>query len=230
MNVHLCITTYNRPAELKQCVEAALRSDTELTSITVLDNSTEHYAAEVLGDDAYLDVSVITVPRNIGWGAALNVFFALYDDYIVCCNDDLAVHSHTIRELVDSAQDFPDDALFYGAHDGESMWSLFLLRKQAYLEMGPFDPAIWPFYYDDIDALYRLKLLGYSPVTVYPATYDHVKNGTLKAFDPERKALHERQFSRNEAYYRAKWGGLKFQETYTRPFNGERPQVPPLIK
>jgi GT2 family glycosyltransferase len=223
--VRLCITTYNRPAELVTCVDAGLRSDIELAGITVVDNSPAHYAQGLVGDRA----TVVTLPENIGFGPSINLFYAMYDDYIVYANDDVVVHPHSVRELVEHAERFPSYKLLYGNHDGEGMWSLFLLRKQAFLEAGPFDPAIWPLYYEDIDMLYRLRLLGYEPVTVHAATYGHIKNGTIKAFDVKRRILHERQFSRNEAYYRDKWGGLKFAETFTLPFNGGRPKVPPLI-
>lgn len=226
MEINFCITTFNRPDQLEHAVEAALASDLRPTTVTVIDNSPGHYARPLVGHLA----TVIELPRNIGWGQSINLAFALYDDYVICCNDDLAVHRHTVGELVGSAEDLPNAALFYGNHNGESMWALFLLRKRAFLEAGPLDPAIWPFYYDDIDILYRLRLLGYAPTTVYPATYDHIHNGVLKALNADQRALHERRFRRNEQYYVAKWGGLKFEETYTTPFNGGRPSVPPFVK
>jgi GT2 family glycosyltransferase len=226
MNLRYCITTMNRPVELQQAVDAALQSDIPLDGVVVIDNSSEHYAQQLVGDRA----TIITLPHNAGLGPALNLCFALYSDFIVCANDDLMVLPHSVRRLVEEATAHPETALFYGAHDGESMFSLFLLRKQAFLEVGGFDPAIWPVYYDDLDLLYRLKLVGYTPVTVQDATYSHVKNGTIKALDPARRALHDRQFARNEAYYRAKWGGLKFEETFTVPFGGQRPSVPPFVE
>jgi len=226
MNVQLVITTMNRPAELVKAVEAALLSDLPLAGITVIDNSPDNYAQGLVGDTAF----VITLPHAAGLGPCLNLAFALYDDYLICQNDDVVVHTSTLRALVDAADGQPENSLFYGNHDDESMFSLFLLRKQAFLEVGGFDPSIWPIYYDDIDFLRRFTLLGYSPVTVASAVYGHVKNATINAFDAPRRELHDRQFARNEEYYRLKWGGLKFKETFVTPFNGERPVVSPLIK
>ncbi len=231
-DINLVITTYNRPRELVQCVGAALQSDVGL-SITVVDNSPQHYAEEMLYRGRFADyksIRIVTLPRAIGWGPSINLAYALYDDYTICCNDDVAVHPHTIRCITQAADDYRAGALFYGAHDGDSMWSLFLLRKQAFLEMGPLDPAFYPLHYEDIDAIRRLHLLGYEPTTVYTATYDHVKNGTIKAFSADEKELFDRQFDRNERYFHDKWGGYKFQERHTAPFNGERPRVPTLIK
>ncbi len=227
MSVQLVITTLNRPAELTKAVEAAFRSDIELAGITIIDNSSEHYASDLYGDLKAVDV--ITLPHAAGLGPCLNLAFALYNDHLICQNDDVAVQAHTLRALVEAAESQPGSALFYANHDDESMFSLFLLRKQAFLEVGGFDPAIVPLFYEDIDILYRLALLGYAPTTVREATYEHVKNGTIKAFDLQRKELHDRQFARNEAYYRTKWGGLKFEEKFKVPFNGERPVVPSLV-
>jgi GT2 family glycosyltransferase len=226
METRLLITTYNRPDELVRAVDAAWASDQPLAEVVVIDNSPEHYAHTLLLGKA----TVITLPHAAGLGPCLNLAFALYDDYLICSNDDLTVRPQALRALVEAAERQPADALFYGSHNGEDMWSLFLLRKQAFLETGGFDPAIWPLYYDDIDMLYRLKLLGYTPVTVREAVYDHVHNGTIKVFDAKRKDLHDRQFYRNEAFYKTKWGGLKFEERFTQPFDGKRPTVPPLIK
>lgn len=231
MNIRLCLTTMNRPAELVKAVGAALASDIPVR-VTVIDNSTEHYAGNVLPYDTRLDI--ITLPHNAGLGAAINLAFALYDDYLIVGNDDIEVQPHTLRALVEAAEYQPEYSLFFGNCEADpdlsGGFSLFLLRKQAFLEVGGFDPAIWPIYYDDIDILRRLALLGHAPVTVRGAAYSHLKNATINAFDWKRRELHDRQFARNEAYYRAKWGGLKFEETFSQPFNGGRPRVPPLIK
>jgi GT2 family glycosyltransferase len=225
MAVTFCIVTYNRPDKLPSAVDAALMSDIGV-SVTVIDNSLDHYAQGLVDDRA----TVITLPHNAGLGPALNLAYSLYDDYLVVGNDDLAVHPHTVRELVEHAEQFPSYKLLFGDHDDDGWFSLYLLRKQTFLELGGYDPAIVPVYYDDLDLLYRLRLLGYEPVTVHAATYDHVKNGHLKVLDPVQRELHERQFRRNEEYYKGKWGGHKFEERYTKPFNGGRPVVPPLIK
>lgn len=229
MDIRFCITTYNRPQELVACVRSALASDIGLTGITVIDNSQAHYAMPMLRDD-YPQVTVVTLPASAGFGPSINLLYAMYDDYIVYANDDVVVHPQSVRELVEHAERFPSYKLLYGNHDGEGMFSFFLLKKQAFLEVGGFDPAIWPLYYEDIDFLYRFRLLGYEPVTVHAATYGHIKNATIKAFDVRRRDLHERQFHRNEAYYGAKWGGLKFEERFTMPFDGLKPFVPPLIR
>jgi GT2 family glycosyltransferase len=213
MSVRLCLTTMNRPELLVRAVDAALKSDIPL-DITVIDNSPEHYAEALVGDRA----TVLTMPVNIGLPRAVNLFFALYSDYIIISNDDIAVDPHTIRAMVEAAEARPDDALFF---EVEAHFSFFLLKKWAFLAAGPVDTAFWPLYYDDCCLAYRLKLLGLLPVVVTAATLHHEQSATLKAYDEAGRLQHDENFLRNQAYYVKKWGGLPGHETFTLPFDGK---------
>lgn len=215
MNVRLCMPTYNRPDELSHAVDAALRSDIAL-EVVVVDNSVEHYAQALVGDVA----TVITLPVSAGLASTWNLVFSMYEDHIVMINDDVAVHTHTVRAMVERAEKEKNSVLFFGAYDE---FACFLLRRCAYLDVGPFDPVFRPIYYEDIDMLYRLKLRGYLPVTIFEATFDHVKNATLKALSHDEEVRHWDQFHRNEHYYREKWGGLRDEERFVLPFNGAKP-------
>lgn len=223
MKLRYCLPTYNQPHMLRRAVEAALQSDVVLDGVTVVDLSPEHYAAEVL--NGLEDVTVLTMPTNIGLGACWNLFYALYDDYFVIGNDDVIVEPQTIRELVLAAAQSPE-ALFFGYKD---QFSFFLLKKPAYLQAGPFDPAFWPIYWEDVCMSHRLQLLGYTPVTVDAARFEHEHSRSLNALeDPAAKATFWNRFKRNQAYYEDKWGGTRGQETHRLPFNGEPARVPPF--
>ena len=223
MNVHYCLPTYNQPQLLRRAVEAALRSDIELAGITVIDLSPEHYAGTVLAGLEH--VTVLTMPSNIGLGASWNLFFALHDDHIVLGNDDVIVEPGTLRAMVTAAQESPE-ALFFGFKD---QFSFFLLKKAAYLQAGPFDPAFWPIYWEDVCMEYRLKLLGYRTVVVEAARFEHEHSRSMKALDPAATESFWRRFQRNQAYYEDKWGGARYEETHALPFGGARPRVPPFV-
>lgn len=223
MNVHFCLPTYNQPRLLRRAVLAALQSDIALAAVTVIDLSREHYAADVLADLPGVDV--LTMPRNIGLGAAWNLFFALHDDWIVMGNDDVIVEPGTLRAMAEAAEASPE-ALFFGHKDE---FSFFLLKKAAYLRAGPFDPAFWPIYWEDVCMARRLRLLGYTPVVVGEARFEHEHSRSLKALDPAATEAFWRRFKRNQAYYEDKWGGTRDQETHAIPFGGAPPRVPPFV-
>lgn len=223
MKVHYCLPTYNQPQMLRRAVEAALASDIALASVTVVDLSRDHYAArELEGLDG---VTLITMPHNIGLGATWNLFYALYDDYLVIGNDDVIVEPGTLRIMAEAAER-STEALFFGFKD---KFSFFLLKKQAYLEAGAFDPVFWPIYWEDVCMKYRLRLLGYTPVEVPEARFEHEHSQSMKALDPVATELFWKRFKRNQAYYEEKWGGTRDHETYAIPFGGRRARVPAKI-
>ncbi|MBK7366744.1 MAG: glycosyltransferase [Candidatus Eisenbacteria bacterium] len=223
MKVHYCLPTYNQPHMLRRAVEAALASDIPLASVTVVDLSREHYAAGLL--EGLEGVTVITMPHNIGLGPTWNLFYALYDDYIVIGNDDVIVEPGTLRIMAEAAER-STEALFFGFKD---QFSFFLLKKQAYLEAGPFDPVFWPIYWEDVCMGYRLRLLGYTPVDVKEARFEHEHSQSMKALDPVATELFWNRFKRNQAYYEEKWGGPRGEETFAVPFGGVRVSVPAKI-
>ena len=223
MNVHYCLPTYNQPGLLRRAVESALNSDIELAGVTVVDLSPDHYAAGIL--EGLEGVTVLTMPANIGLGATWNLFFALHDDYIVIGNDDVILEPETLKEMVREAH-FSPEALFFGYKDE---FSFFLLKKAAYLQAGPFDPAFWPIYWEDVCMGYRLKLLGYTPVVVSSARFEHEHSRSMKSLEGDATTLFWKRFSRNRSYYEDKWGGTRGEEAYALPFNGEPRRVPPFI-
>jgi len=223
MSVHYCLPTYNQPRMLKRAVVAALGSDIELAGITVIDLSPEHYAQGVLAGLA--GVTVLTMPVNIGLASCWNLLYALHDDYFVIGNDDVIVEPDTLREMVTAAKQSPE-ALFFGFKDE---FSFFLLKKSAYLRAGPFDPAFWPIYWEDVCMNYRLRLLGYTPVVVSAARFEHEHSRSLHSLDTPATELFWRRFTRNQNYYEDKWGGPRDQEQHRLPFGGEPPRVPPFV-
>jgi GT2 family glycosyltransferase len=223
VSVRYCLPTFNQPRMLRRAVEAALQSDIELAGVTVIDLSPEHYAQEVL--DGLDNVTIGTMPENIGLAATWNLLFALYHDYIVIGNDDVIVEPGTLREMVTAAANSPE-ALFFGYKDE---FSFFLLKKAAFLQAGPFDPAFWPIYWEDVCMGYRLRLLGYTPVVVPTARFEHEHSRSLNSLEGAATERFWNRFKRNQAYYEDKWGGTRSAETYRIPFNGEPARVPPFV-
>lgn len=224
MNIRYCLPTFNQPLLLRRSVEAALASDVPLAGVTVVDLSPRHYAADMLED--LENVNVITMPENIGLGATWNLFYALYPDWIVIGNDDVIVQPDTLRIMAETAA-ASKEALFFGFKD---QFSFFLLKKDAYLQAGPFDPAFWPIYWEDVCMGYRLQLLGYTPVEVAAARFEHEHSRSMKSLDTAATDLFWKRFKRNQAYYEDKWGGTRGEEKYRLPFDGQPRRVPPFIE
>ena len=76
---------------------------------------------------------------------------------------------------------------------------------------------------------YRLQLLGYRPVVVESARFEHEHSRSMRSLDDPATQRFWQRFKRNQAYYEAKWGGPRGQETFRTPFNGEPAHVPPFV-
>lgn len=94
-------------------------------------------------------------------------------------------------------------------------WCAFIISKKTFLEVGPFDEAIFPAYFEDNDYAYRLKLAGITHSCyefLNPETF--INSGSI-AKDPSLNL----NFEKNRKYFISKWGGEPGKETFLQPFN-----------
>lgn len=110
------------------------------------------------------------------------------------------------------------DELMANLHGNEfvvspNAWCLFLLTKEVFDRVGPFDERFYPAYYEDNDYHYRMKLLN--------VIYRHEKLFGVSVFRGSQTIARDPgliKHSKCEAYYVEKWGGLPGKETYKTPF------------
>ncbi len=222
MSVFYCIPTYKSFDECRVSVQSALNSSVIPDQIVIIDNSGNGSGALALNDLVNDRVHIWPQSRNIGVAASWNMFHReLRDDYVIIANDDVTLHHNTIEYLIKAADKHGNEqVLFTGAGESGNAFSLFLLTKRGYSEVGPFDERFWPAYFEDNDYARRLYLRGYIIVPVTNATYDHVVSSTLKKYTPAEMDLHHNRFRANRAYYIHKWGGEPYYEVYDKEFDG----------
>ena len=178
------------------------------------------------------DVAVIVPEENMGVARAWNFLLNMVEDNVpdalcIVVNDDMLFYEDTIEKLVKAAlDDFMNNdtyALCYcpGGVDAPNAFSLFMVHPTTYKStLGLFDETLWPGYFDDNDAHWRMKLQGLDLTRVPDCSADHGEgSATLKAYTPEETKTHHHQFRRNQEYYLRKWGGEPGSETFTQPFN-----------
>jgi GT2 family glycosyltransferase len=94
-------------------------------------------------------------------------------------------------------------------------WCAFIISRETYLRVGPFDEEIFPAYFEDNDYAYRLKLEGIQHSCyefLNPQTF--INSGSI-AKDPSLNT----NFEKNRRYYISKWGGEPEKEIFKTPFN-----------
>lgn len=217
--INFCLPTYRSFEHCRNAILAAKQSSLPPDRCTIIDNS-GHNAIEPFVHDLS-DVVIWPQAYNLGVAQSFNVFMSTLDDDIIIANDDVFVHEHTIEALINAAHNNPRDIFFAGSGHSGNAFSLFLLKKKGWLEIGPFDKRFYPGYFEDNDYAYRMRLKGYSIIAVENATYDHIGSSTIKTYNQEMMQQHHHDFNRNAQYYLSKWGGKPTEEKYTEEFAGE---------
>lgn len=220
MNINLCIPTLCRYDLLADCISSALEGSLIPTQINVIDNGgkfVEHFGNIDKICGVPLDLYVPT--KNIGVCSSFNHFLHKYDDYIIVSNDDVIFHKDTIRLLIEASKNNPKELFFTPNGYWEHWFSLYSIKKDALSIIGQFD-SNFENYFEDADYNYRMKIKGYKPFVVDNCTYEHVDGGsaTIRSGEPETKIVSER-FNLMGEYYLRKWGGLRNNEQFTKPFN-----------
>ena len=209
--ITLCIPTLSRFDTLEKCIQSALDGTVKPHFIHVMDNSAGACPVFTSTDCPIL---VERADFNLGCAASWNIFMKKHD-FAIICNDDITFHKTGIEEIVNAIEDGHE----FVAAGGANAFSCFYLSKRLYHEVGEFDEAFYPAYFEDNDYAYRMKMRGHSLYFLPTTVYDHVGSATLKNYGPLELDQHHRRFRKNQDYYKTKWGGLPHEETYVSAFN-----------
>lgn len=215
--ITLCIPTIRRFDLLKTTISSAMAGTVKPDRILIMDNSS--------GDCPKFPGTEVIVPTsNKGVAGSWNYFFEHAEDNIIISNDDVEFKSDTIELLIKAADENPEKAFIYPytKADHDNTFSVFLLRKKIWQEVGPFDEFFFPAYFEDNDYHYRMTMKGYPELYLAPGSeYLHVGSATLQTYTAQELNTHYYKFNRNQDYFVKKWGGMPGKETYTKPFNEE---------
>ena len=153
------------------------------------------------------DRRVLRSPRNLGFAAAMNLAVdACTGRYVALLNSDGRPAPDLLRVLATALDEEPDAVWAAPAihgpgeddhpdgepHDDEELsGTALLVRRDAFLAAGGFDPAYW-FYNEDREASRRLRRLGWRLLRVPATRFDHGKEGRTAAGTLRREHLYAR--------------------------------------
>jgi len=209
----IAIPTINRWDLLKETIKK-YTTDFPNTYFFIVDNGNQlpnH-------DYGYFPNSFIfNSKENLGvsksWNYMLNLAFGethpLTFENVLVLNDDiyLGKNEEEILNFIDNND--------FSLATTTLTWCAFIISSKTFFEVGPFDEAIYPAYFEDNDYAYRLKLAGV-PHSCYdflnPETF--INSGSI-AKDPSLNL----NFENNRKYFISKWGGEPGKETFETAFN-----------
>jgi GT2 family glycosyltransferase len=157
--------------------------------------------------------------RNIGVAASWNHAMRTIPEYTIMACDDMALFPNTIEMMVAAADEDPSAGFIYPAENAHTMFGVYLMRSWCFQQIGDFDEAFSPAYFEDNDYAHRLALAGMKTKVAPNCGLTHVVSGTLKTFNEGERAAHNANFERLRSHYVQKWGGLPSHERFKTPFN-----------
>ncbi len=231
-SVDIIIPTYNCFDKLVKCLEHCFAQTIE-TRIWVLNNGSD------MRQLRRFSWSGITMTHHYpcflslsgAWNYALSYLFSRGREHVLVLNNDVYLQPQTcellLKHAVDKQRGFvtgvsvgdPDPKI------GEEMiesphpdFSCFLISRECYHIVGPFDEHFIPCYKEDQDYHWRMQLAKIEAVKIN-VPFEHDRSSTTKDNSDAAERVAKWTDFRNQ-YYESKWGKLWPDEIYSEPFNG----------
>lgn len=157
--------------------------------------------------------------HNIGVAASWNHALRTIPEYAIMACDDMSLFPNTIELLAAAADADQSTGFFYPKENAHTTFGVYLMRSWCFQEVGAFDEAFSPAYFEDNDYAYRLSLAGMKTLEIPDCGFTHVGSATLKSFNANEQSAHHANFNRLREHYKQKWGGLPGHESFKTPFN-----------
>lgn len=194
----------------------------------VIDNQSTDGTGEFLKDD---EIKHWSMPSPMGvsasWNFGLRYFFEVADaDYVLVVNNDVQLRPDTYRSLVDDGGSFVTAVSVDNLQGIQGEWrkaprphpdfSCFLIRREVWNEVGPFDESM-VLYASDADYHLRMHQSGISAYTI-GVPFHHYASGTLKsATEIERQRI-QSQADTDRNTFERKWKCRVGSDNYYRMF------------
>jgi len=206
----------------RECVKSVLAQDVPC-EIWIIDNGSVDGTREwlfSLANDRVRHVAATLPSVAASWNFGLNFAFGMADcEAAWVINNDTKFRPDSLRHLlaadapfvtlvgkddphcIDPPYDDPDPAKIRPHPD----FSCFLIRKECFVKVGPFDEDFIGGYAEDASYHVRLHRAGITAVAIEMPFY-HLGAGTIKCSDPEAQRKIQLRADANRALFKQKYG------------------------
>lgn len=204
-------------------------------NIIIINNASTDGTAQFL--QIHRDVMTMTFdpPLSVAesWNRALSFVFKAGAEYAFVVNNDVELKPESYRLLVEDGGGF---VTLVGVREWPAIiqdpnpdnkrphpdFSAFLIRKQVYETVGPFDENFKIAFGEDWDMHVRLHKAG---ITAYCIDYPFLHHGsqTIKNAELAEVRKIQAQAERNREYFRKKWGMAGASQEYYDFFGTKAP-------
>jgi GT2 family glycosyltransferase len=238
MDNWVIIPCHNNSALLLEGLKSIMGQDIEV-KIFAINNGSKDNVAQVLMGLGLEHIVVNAYPQyGVGgaWNYGLEYLFSCGAARVLVVNQDIELRPDTYRTLIEQDRDFvtcvstgdrtissPDPHMpRIRPTRPHPDFSCFLIRKDAYGVIGPFDEAFYPAWFEDNDYHIRAARAGVELVCIDLPFY-HYAAATMKtATDWDAAHYYGPAFLASKERFRSKWGclpGTKLYEEMCNPAN-----------
>ena len=199
----------------------------------VINNDSTDGTSEYLSTERDISQMYFHPPLSVAasWNRALTFVFRAGASYALVVNNDVELRSDTYRLLVEDGggfvtavgrRDWPEPGPMSTEKRPHPDFSCFLIRKEIYEKVGPFDEQFLVAYAEDWDYHVRLHKAG---ITAYCIDLPFLHHGaqTIKMADLAEVRKIQIQAEKNREYFKKKWGFSGGSPEYYRFFGNEAP-------
>lgn len=180
--------------------------DVEIGRMVIVDNG------DVIPKEQPPQMTIVRPGGNLGVAASWNHIIKITPDAPWWCiaNFDVVFAPGDLERLTERMEAGVEVVMLGG-------FTAFGVSRSAIAKAGWFDENFIPAYFEDNDFDRRCRLMGVS-MEALPAGMRHRVSSTLKD-DKKAQLGNLKTFPMNKAYYKQKWGGMPYRETYETPFD-----------
>ena len=241
MNVILC-PVRNGLHYTKEAMKTFLAQDCGDVTVVFVDNSSTDGTTEWLKTQDCICFHNIA-PKSVAasWNQGLRWAFSKGAEHVLVVNNDVLLRPDTYRLLVADGSLFvtavasDDPSCVKPVQQPSGRWdyaepdpagkrphptmSCFLIRRECWVKVGPFDENFKGGFVEDLDYHARMHKCGVPAYCIDLAFY-HVGSATLKLSSDEDRNRILDQAGKNRQYFFKKWGIEPASEEYYAMFKG----------
>lgn len=226
------ILTHNCLELTKKCVESVRKQDVP-TEILVYDNDSTDGTLEWLSEQRISHTAVkenrgVSWAWNAGLGYLLSPQMPEGRDHVLVLNNDLIIGPTFYSQLISCNVPFVSGTETTDQGDLEREWpslplgggpqfSAFLIRREVWKTIGPFDESMWG-WCGDCDYHIRAHRLGINLLSS-PVRYYHERSSTIERSAPKEKRLLQLQADADRVTFAEKYGFSVFESQYAAMFD-----------